>query len=59
MRGRDEGEPDVVDPDVMAAQMVDVTKDIGEVLDKLVPGVSSVLDTQRAPRRRRIPVFGR
>jgi hypothetical protein len=39
--------------------MVDVTKDIGDVLDKLVPGVSSVLDTPRAPRRRRIPVFGR
>ncbi len=59
LRARDEGEHSVVDPEVMAAQMVDVTGKIGDVLDKLVPDVSSVLTTPRAPRRRRIPVFGR
>ena len=59
MRARDEGEHSVVDPEEMAAQMVDVTRKIGDVLDQMVPGVSSVLAAPRAARRRRIPVFGR
>ncbi len=59
LRARDEGEHSVVDPEEMAAQMVDVTRKIGDVLDQMVPGVSSVLAIPRAPRRRRIPVFGR